>query len=73
MGLNFGPVSARAKKPYASTKMSQYKLVKIIVKVNTATMPATHRAATSFTGCGNKKTFDDFFAKPPQNHCQLLD
>ncbi len=56
MGLSFGPVSTRAKKPYASANSSQRTSATMMTTANVKTIAATERAAYSFTGCGNVKS-----------------
>ena len=54
-GLNVGPVSARARKPYASTGRSQPCWNATVATESTQTTPATIRAEVSLTGFGNAK------------------
>src|SRR5579862_739911 len=55
-GLSFGPVSARAAKPYARTGRIQPCWNAIAATARTATTPATSRAEVSLTGFGNEKS-----------------
>src|SRR5579864_5251151 len=54
-GLSFGPVRARATKPYARTGRIQPCWNAIATTASTATTPATSRAEVSLTGFGNEK------------------
>src|SRR5579862_7945080 len=54
-GLSFGPVSARAAKPYARTGRIKPCWNAIAATARTATTPATRRADVSLTGFGNEK------------------
>src|SRR5579864_7938652 len=54
-GLSFGPVTARATKPYARTGRIQPCWNAIATTASTATAPATSRADVSLTGFGKEK------------------
>ena len=55
IGLNVGPVSTLATKPYTRNSNNQSSPVKIVAMAKANTMAATDLAATSFTGLGKLK------------------
>ena len=57
-GLNRGPASTRATKPYASGRTSHVCPNSRAVAAITTTPPATNRADTSFTGLGKLNSRD---------------